>query len=169
METYHIPEPANTSITTSAGQKVMRFLTVAGGNFIAYFALFRLWNFFSPFSKHEPLFGSTNGTLAMALIFGILMGLMSPWSDRRLVRRLRKASYPYEIVVSDEEMIGISPKYRRRIRKGHVRTIYERTGGILASERGPVGRFFLGGIWIPKTLPEYEHLRAIVESWRIAP
>lgn len=70
-----------------------------------------------------------------------------------------------EIVVTEKEIRGVTPTSFRTVRKGHVRTISERRGGVLVSERTRFGLFLWGGLWIPKTLPEYEHVRALVESW----
>ncbi len=60
----------------------------------------------------------------------------------------------------------------RGFHRGKVRTILERgrwlsnRPGIVASERGKLGAWFWGGVFIPQDLPEYERLKETILSWR---
>jgi hypothetical protein len=63
-------------------------------------------------------------------------------------------------------------KIRKTVSAGKIRTIREidsrlgAPGGLVASERSGWRAWMLGGIYIPKTLPEYKRLKALVHSWR---
>ena len=63
-------------------------------------------------------------------------------------------------------------KTSKTVSAGKVRTIRETNGrlggpgGLGASEQSGWGAWMRGGIYIPRTLPEYERLKALVESWR---
>jgi len=63
-------------------------------------------------------------------------------------------------------------KIRKTVSAGKVRTIREingrlgMPGGLAASEQTGWRAWMWGGIYIPNTLPEYQQLKAIVESWK---
>jgi hypothetical protein len=52
------------------------------------------------------------------------------------------------------------------LRKGMVRSIFRVPGGIGVSERKQFAARMLGFIVIPNTLPKFEELRTLLESWR---
>jgi len=153
METYRVPPP-NTTRTRS--QKIWRVLYIAALYSTILFVVDRV------------LFHQFRSAIdAISIVFqGILFGLTFSWL-------VGEFSLPYQIVVGDQEMWGNTPLSKRTIHRGRVRKIVERrknfwsSGGILVSERSRLGLYFWGGLWVPKSLPEFEHLRAIVESWRI--
>jgi hypothetical protein len=66
-------------------------------------------------------------------------------------------------------------KSRRTIHRGSVRSQWEIKfpGGYIRgtafSERSRFGAAMLGFVLIPATLPEYEELKQLAESWRIVP
>ena len=83
-----------------------------------------------------------------------------------------KLGLHYDLVVSEDE---ITAKYAiafKTVHKGKVRTILERgrwllnRPGIVASERGQLGAWLWGGVFIPQDLPEYERLRETILSWK---
>ncbi len=41
------------------------------------------------------------------------------------------------------------------------------SGGIGISERSVLGARMMGFVYIPKTLPEYDDLKLVAESWRV--
>jgi hypothetical protein len=59
----------------------------------------------------------------------------------------------------------------RTIRKGEVRSVNETrprllaTPGLRISKYSSFGTWLWGGIWIPKSLPEYEQIRSLALSW----
>lgn len=85
-----------------------------------------------------------------------------------------------KILVDDQSITSVMEytgwmkwyKINRTVSAGKVRTIRETRsrlgwpGGLVASERSGWGAWMRGGIYIPKTLPEYGRLKALVESWR---
>lgn len=79
-----------------------------------------------------------------------------------------------ESITSVAEYGGWMKWYKRRktVSAGNVRFIREINGksrtpkGLLASEQTRLGAWMWGGIYIPATLPEYERLKSLVESWR---
>lgn len=78
----------------------------------------------------------------------------------------------YDLVVGEDEITAQYAVAFKTVHKGRVRTILERgrwlsnRPGIVASERGKLGAWFWGGVFIPQDLPEYEHLREMILSWR---
>ena len=59
-------------------------------------------------------------------------------------------------------------------RKDKVRTIFEikvapfRPEGIGISEKSEFGARMFGFIYVPKTLPEFDRLKSLAESWRVS-
>jgi hypothetical protein len=58
-----------------------------------------------------------------------------------------------------------------KVRRGRIRYMHESIGGMFSepalrlSEHGRISRFFVGGVWIPASLPEYEQVKAKAMSW----
>jgi hypothetical protein len=61
----------------------------------------------------------------------------------------------------------------RTIRKGEVRSIFNIAGrfgnqrGIGVSERNRLGARLWGFVFLPESMPEYERLKGVVESWQV--
>jgi hypothetical protein len=126
------------------------------------------WDAFSTSHGDKPWSRELLGAGSFSLIFGLLMGF-------------RPVKIPdYRLEVDDASITGVTEytgwmkwlKIRRTVRSGRVRSIFEikpiagRPGGIGASERTVAGARMWGFVYLPKTLPEYESLKSLVESWR---
>jgi hypothetical protein len=70
------------------------------------------------------------------------------------------------VKLGDYEMHGKGPGGSATVHKGKVRTILERKRGVIVSEHGLWRTRWSGGVWIPKALPEYEHLKSVAETWK---
>jgi hypothetical protein len=57
---------------------------------------------------------------------------------------------------------------QRVVRRGMVRSIFRISGGIGVSERSQFGARMLGFLVIPSTLPQFNEVRALLESWQVA-
>jgi len=75
-----------------------------------------------------------------------------------------KISYDAHEVTALSQMH--SRTWTRTVRRGEVKTMIERRNGLFLSERGRIGAFFWGGIFIPRTFPEYDELKCLTESWK---
>ncbi len=53
------------------------------------------------------------------------------------------------------------------VRKGMVRSIFRIPGGIGVSERSQFGARMLGFLVIPNTLPKFNEVRTLLESWHV--
>jgi hypothetical protein len=53
------------------------------------------------------------------------------------------------------------------VRKGMVRSIFRIPGGIGVSERSQFGARMLGFLVIPNTLPKFNEVRTLLESWQV--
>lgn len=53
------------------------------------------------------------------------------------------------------------------VRKGMVRSIFKIPGGIGVSERGQFGARMLGFLVIPNSLPKFNELKSLLESWKV--
>jgi hypothetical protein len=153
MEVYPVPPPA-TDRTVS--QEIFRFLLLALAFSIAYCTLSNL------------LFFSSVQRMRASITTSLIVGIGFALTNLCIARGARKSSsFWYEIVVTDKEIRGVSSRSLRIVRKGQIRTISEQEDGVLVSE-GTQFSLFLRGLWIPKALPEYEQIRALVENWRVA-
>jgi hypothetical protein len=77
----------------------------------------------------------------------------------------------YQIVVEEDEITtrnfnSYNRMFSKTIRRGEIRTVVEKKQGLLISSRGRVATSFLGGIWIPKQLADYEYLKRLILNWR---
>lgn len=78
----------------------------------------------------------------------------------------------YDLVVSEDEITAQYAIAFKTVHRGKVRTILERgrwlsnRPGIVASERGKLGAWMWGGVFIPQDLPEYERIKETILSWR---
>ena len=77
----------------------------------------------------------------------------------------------YDLDVDDETIRMRGDWPHKSVRRGHLRYLRESTGNLFRepalklSEHGPIRTFFLGYVWIPTTLPEYEQIKAMAMSW----
>lgn len=144
-------------------RKVIMFL-IAAGVFVVFWLI------------SEILWPSTpSGHLLHHSIEGVVLGTVCGLSfSLRLPRQLAT----YTVVASDACVTCVWDSWflgRRSIRKDEAKTVVETNGGILAvpglriSKYGRFGTWFLGCIWIPKALPEYNFLRDLAFSWRVRP
>lgn len=53
------------------------------------------------------------------------------------------------------------------VRKGMVRSIFRIPGGIGVSERSQFGARMLGCLMVPTTLPKFNEVRTLLESWHV--
>lgn len=86
----------------------------------------------------------------------------------------------YKLLVDDNSITGVSQyggwmkwfQTRRTVRKGSVRSIFnvpaigDRPGGVGISERSQLGARMWGFVYVPKSMPEFEDLKRLAESWR---
>jgi hypothetical protein len=134
--------------------------------FLLMLAFTYLWP--SPYEKHESVYLIAMKTAFISLLWGLGMTFLQPkLPDGRLL-------------VDDQSITSVTEytgwmkwyKIRRTVSAGKVRTIREirsrlgGPGGLAASERTRLGAWMWGGIYIPNTLPEYQQLKALVESWK---
>jgi len=79
----------------------------------------------------------------------------------------------YEIEVTDEviSMRGGLLLAAHKVRRGRIHFLRELHGNIFRepalrlSEHGPIHRFLLGFVWVPKSMPQYEELKSKAMSW----
>jgi hypothetical protein len=104
---------------------------------------------------------SMPSTILRSVFQGTIVGLAFIWIEQA------QREKQYELVVDEHQM---STRYsffsHPRVRRDQVRTIIEKRSGLFLSERSRIGMGFLGGLWIPKTLPEYESLKSLALSWK---
>jgi hypothetical protein len=120
-----------------------------------YFAILWLWT--GHHGKNEIV-----GTVIQSVLWGIGMSMI--FSTRA----------EYQLMVKEDEgeistnFKSINRLFSRTVRPGQIRTVVEREKGLLISRHDRVGTFFWGGIWIPRPLADYEHLKRLVLSWKAA-
>jgi len=78
----------------------------------------------------------------------------------------------YELEVDDETMRMRGEGWiDKSVRKGHIRYLCEsggnwfREAALKLSEHGPIRTYFMGYVWIPASLPEYEEIKAKAMIW----
>jgi hypothetical protein len=100
------------------------------------------------------------------LIDSVVLGMVTFFLDSR------RREYDLEL---DDEMIRVRSGSlgigNGRVRRGRIRYLHESIGGMFRepalrlSEHGRISSFFVGRVWIPASLPEYEQLKAKAMSW----
>lgn len=134
-----------------------------------YFVLMFAWNYLWPsrYEARESLYLIALKVGLVSLFWGLGMTFWLPKSPK------------CKLVVDDQSITSVFEytgwmkwyKIRKTVSAGKIRTIREingsfgASGGLAASEQTRLGAWMWGGIYIPKTLPEYERLKALVESW----
>jgi hypothetical protein len=78
----------------------------------------------------------------------------------------------YDVEVDDDVIRMRNGDWNdKSVRRGHIRYLREVTGNLFRegalrlSEHGPIRTHFLGCVWVPASLPEYEQIRAKARSW----
>jgi hypothetical protein len=92
--------------------------------------------------------------LILTAIQTIIFSCAIVWFTERRVTEL-------EIFVDDDRICVRN----QCITRGQVKTVVERKNGILLSDRGRLATYLFGGVWIPRQLPAYEHLKSLALSW----
>jgi len=106
--------------------------------------------------------------VSVEFVEAVLGGVIFAFFFDALMRR----NLDYKVVVSDDCITAVHPRYKRSVQKSEVKTVAESDGNVLAapslriSKYGRLGTWFWGGIWIPKALPEYEYLRNLALTWK---
>jgi hypothetical protein len=136
-----------------------------------YFILMLGWQFFWPTSTER-----NRGLLTIAVVTGLVSltwGLGMAFWPRKLPS--------YKLLVDDESITGVTEYtgwmkwlvMRRTISKGKVRTIWEIKGRLgapsgmgFSDRKSRLGARMWGFVFLPTTLPDYESLRTLAESWR---
>ena len=155
METYRVGVQRSTDRDTAAW--FWRFLL----NLVIYVAvgvmLTKLW----------PSLGSES--IPRRIFSGVVWATAFTWAISKF--RYGLGSH-YDLVVDEDEITAQYAIAFKTVHKGRVRTILERgrwlsnRPGIVASERGKLGAWFRGGVFIPQDFPEYERLKEMILSWR---
>ena len=114
-----------------------------------------------------PSLGSES--IARRILSGAVWAAAFTWTISKFGYGL--GSY-YDLVVSENEITAQYAVAFKTVHKGRVRTILERgrwlsnRPGMVASERGKLGAWFWGGVFIPRDLPDYDRPGETVLSWR---
>jgi hypothetical protein len=147
-------------------QRVLSVLFMASMYFLVMLAWTYLWP--SPYEARESLYRIALKVAIISIFWGVGMTF---WPKK----------VPNCKLLADEQSITTVMEYsgwmkwykiQKTVSAGKIRTIREingrfgAPGGLAASEQTRLGAWMLGGIYIPKTLPEYERLKALVESWK---
>jgi hypothetical protein len=150
-----------------------RYKTVAALIFAAIFFAIRFgWDFVAPIEKERDV-------LSVALkdgLWALLMGTMMAFLPRPWVPSKPRISIDFfvdeESISSEFRSYGILKwrLIRRTVRRGKIRSVFEikgRLGGIGISERGGFAARMWGYVYVPTSLPEYEEVKRLAESWRV--
>jgi hypothetical protein len=154
-----------------AAIKGRRKLNILSAVFQAVFftLLMFLWKLLSHRSDGHPL------DLFLGCAFGgVIYGLLMYFLVLRQFSPKRKGRADRVSIVVERDQIASA--YRSLadtswipqmvLHKGKVRSIFRIPGGIGVSERSQFGARMHGYLVIPDTLPKFEELRELLESWR---
>ena len=169
METYYVE-------TRSERWTFRRRAVFAFGLSITYAAIMFCFDIFWRTGSHKT---ASIGELGVKAIFmGLFWGLCMAFVPTRLTKPSVCHS---RLLVDDHSVTGISEHsaglfqgrtFRRVVRRGHVRSIFEIKGpkgvlkGVGISERTKLGARMWGFVFVPASLPEFEDLRQLAESWK---
>jgi hypothetical protein len=163
VETYVI---ALSKSKLSLRQRALSVLLPASIYFFVMLALNFLW--LSHYERSESVREIALRVLFISLFWGVSMAFVP-------------MKFPQcRLLVDDQSVTSVMEctgwmkwhAVRRTVSAGKVRTIREikgrfgGPGGLVASERTGWRAWMWGGIFVPRTLPEYEQLKALVEGWR---
>ena len=159
MEVYNVDLVEDIA---SKHRRVRIFFTLFASAAPVYFALEWFWH-----SRPKP----TVAEMAIqAIFFGLVMSAIQSSRSRWL--SLSKSWSKYQIVVDDDEITtrnfnSYNWMLCKTIRRREICTVIEKEQGLLISRKGRAAtRYLFGGIWIPKHLADYEHLKRLVLSWK---
>jgi hypothetical protein len=170
---YAVPVPTYTLDVETFGHKKRLFdksdivyaLTLFVALVPARFIGYRFWT-----SAGQPR--SISWMLVNSSIFASLFAVSMTICQAVRTAWFRRKERQYELAIEGDEMRSkyLVPFFGhmagRYVRRGQIRTLIERNRGLTVSKYSRVGTFFLGGVWIPKTLPEYEFLKSLAISWK---
>ena len=137
---------------------------------VVYFFLMLAFNHFwpSPYEKQESVYRIALKVVFISLFWGLAMSFVP-----KKIPSARLLVYDQSMSFSIEyPKWWKGRKSQKTVSAGKVRTIRETNGGfgglggLVASERTGFAAWMFGSVFIPKTLPEYERLKALVESWK---
>jgi len=168
MDTYIVPlNPWKPTLK----QRAVVVLLGGGTFFILMFGWKMLW----------PSMAERNGGIGSVAIEAGIVSLVWTIVTGFWQRKWPNCKLPnYKLLVDDESITAVMEytgwmKWfvaRRTISKGKVRSAWEikgwlgRPGGMGFSERSKLGARMSGFVYLPATLPEYEYLKRLAESWR---
>lgn len=133
-----------------------------------------IWQYLTHRSKSNSssLLSLAFSTIVGGMIFGSLIYIL-PFGN--LTRGIRKHPARFGIRVESDQIAllykdseGAAWLPRMIIHKGKVRSIFRIPGGIGVSERNQLSARMLGFVVIPYSLPRFEELSALLESWKSA-
>jgi len=168
MDTYIVPLNLR---NPTLKQRAVAVLLGGGIFFILLFGRKMLW----------PTMAERNRGIGSVAIEAGIVSLLWTISMAFLHRKWPNCKLPnYKLLVDDESITAVMEytgwmKWfvtRRTISKGKVRSAWEvkgrlgRPGGMGFSERSKLGARMSGFVYLPATLPEYEYLKRLAESWR---
>jgi hypothetical protein len=116
------------------------------------------------FNAFGPWISSGHGRVGEAVLSGAIFAFVYVATFNR--------TFNYKLVVSDDCITAIHPGYKRSVQKNELKRVAESNGNIWTapslriSKFGRFGTWFWGGIRIPKSLSEYESVRALALSWK---
>jgi hypothetical protein len=164
MDTYVIELP---SPKRKLKDKALSVLLLGGMYFVLYFSFTLLWP--SAAESHRGLLSNATEAGLAALAWGIWMAAF-PANPRSAYKLLVNEDSITSEMEYGRWMNWLAPRWT--VRKGEVRTIFDvkgragKPGGFGVSSRSRLGARMLGFIYVPNTLPDYEYLRRLAESWR---
>jgi hypothetical protein len=150
----------------SLKERALSILLFASMYFLIMLALNFFW--FSPHVDQESV-----SRIALRVVFiSVFWGVTMPFMPKTIPR--------CNLLVEDNSITSVIEytgwmkwyKTRRTVSARNVHTMIEVVGkdgapvGLSASDRTGWGARMWGGIYIPRALPEYEQLKALVESWK---
>jgi len=168
MYTYEVrAEPPSAERRPSFNQKLITALCLAAFVFILRFG----WAWISPPS------GEKNSGLDRA---AIEIGIWSSMYGAAIAFFTSKPHSKYKLLVGEDSITGVTEytgwmawlAQQRTVRKGKIRNIFEikgragRLAGIGVSERSILGARMWGFVYVPTTLPQFEQLKHLAETWR---
>jgi len=152
-------------------QRLLQVLVLSGLYFIIQFSRYSFWP--SATERHRGPLSLAVEAAVVSLLWGVSMVSMSIWFGR-------SRSFPnYKLLVDDETITAVYEYsswlkwrvFRRSVYRGNIRTIWEvkarlgQPGGMAISEKSRWCARMFGFVFIPRSLPEYESLKALAESW----
>jgi hypothetical protein len=113
-------------------------------------------------------------TLSCALA-GIIYGLLMYFLPIQKLFRGKKNPPARVSIMVERDRVALSYQNsestswipQMAVRKGMVRSIFRIPGGIGVSERSQFGARMLGFLVIPNTLPKFNEVRTLLESWQV--